>query len=158
MLIKEESIVHQTTAATLVLVAVAIDKLLNTQGLEVACVDEAGALNRTNGREGPARAAHALVLHFRNGTLFDPVHLLWKMVVLLLLIHLFPQDIFRRHASCRLLVGVGLGDGGSSAVLAELMKFLELLMRHVTEGVVTQNVRRLGHLIVVLLDEGCDEE
>ena len=156
MLIKKEGTVHQPAAASLVLLAVAIDQLLNGEGLEIARVNEPSSLDGTNGREGPARAAHALILNLGDGALVDPIHLLGKMMVLLLLIHLLPKDILGAHATAsRRRIGVGLGDGSSAAVLAQLVQLLELIVRHVRVRIVALSVRWLGNLVVVLLDEDC---
>lgn len=156
VLIKEEGTVHQTATASLVLLAVAIDQLLNGEGLEISGVKEPGSFDGTNGRERPARAAHTLILHLGDGALIGPIHVLGKMMVLLLLIHLIPKGILGGHATAsRRRLGVGLGDGSSAAVLAQLVQLLELIVRHVRVRIVAQSVRWLGNLVVVLLDEGC---
>jgi hypothetical protein len=69
-----EGIVHQTAVATLVaLSAGAVNELLLGERHEGAGLDEVDTLNRAGGGERPAGAALALVLHWGDGTLGNPI-------------------------------------------------------------------------------------
>ena len=71
-----EGIVHEATVASVVTKEgrVARHKLLLREGLEVVVGDLVDTLKGTSGRERPARAALALVLHRGNSTLGLPIH------------------------------------------------------------------------------------
>lgn len=66
--------VHEATAAAHVLGGVARDQLLFGQADQLAGLDRVDALDRPSGGEGPAGAAHGLVLHGSDCPTLAPVH------------------------------------------------------------------------------------
>mmetsp|Transcript_5587 Transcript_5587/g.17558 ORF Transcript_5587/g.17558 Transcript_5587/m.17558 type:complete len:314 (-) Transcript_5587:42-983(-) len=138
-----EGLVHQPTAAP-VLRTIARDELLLGERDERARRDAVGALDRARRREGPARAARALVLDRRHAALGHPVDIRWQPVV-------------GRG-------GRGGGDHAHAALLGaggqlEAAQVLggELLPRHVRELVVPESVRVRLRIVrrddVVVLDK-----
>ena len=70
-----EAVVHPASVAALVAVAPgAVHQLLFGQRGQCVACEEPGALDGAHGREGPATAAGALVLHWSHGVLQGPVH------------------------------------------------------------------------------------
>jgi len=74
-----ESIVHETTIATLVaLGGRAVNELLLREGVELFVLEEVSTLHRSGGGESPAGTTLSLVLDWGDGTLSSPVDGIWE--------------------------------------------------------------------------------
>lgn len=74
-----ESIVHETTIATLVaLGGRAVNELLLREGVESFVLEEVSTLHRSGGGESPAGTTLSLVLDWGDGTLSSPVDGIWE--------------------------------------------------------------------------------
>mmetsp|Transcript_26864 Transcript_26864/g.61824 ORF Transcript_26864/g.61824 Transcript_26864/m.61824 type:complete len:271 (+) Transcript_26864:635-1447(+) len=77
LLVKLECIVHETTVTTQIFM-VAIQQVLFTEGNQFPRFDVLGTFQRARGRECPTRTARSLILHRRNATHLDPIHIIRK--------------------------------------------------------------------------------
>merc|ERR1719183_1932932 len=113
LLVEGESVVHQTTVATRILLG-AVNQLLLTEGLQIAGGDFPLALKTASGGEGPAGSALALVLDWGHCTLGGPVDA-------------------RRSSLAGMLVGSHLGHVAMGWLLEAEHGLLVLLVGHGSE-------------------------
>ena len=134
-----EGVIHETAvAAGVVEFCRAVDELLLGERDELAGSAEVSRLERAGGREGPARAALALILDGRHGALLAPV-----------------DRVRHAHALGQLYERAGAGVLAVRHVEACAEHLLaELLERPVGEGVHAKRVRVHAErvLVVVLFD------
>jgi hypothetical protein len=145
-----ESIVHETTIATLVaLGGRAVNELLLREGVERFVLEEVSALHRSGGGESPAGTALSLVLDWGDGTLSSPVDGIWETLhvssVSTLVVSSFVVSLTIMVSLVVSLVLVLLG------VVLESEKFLEFIAGPVGHMVNTPG-GIIGLNLVVVID------
>lgn len=129
--VKQKGIVHQTaTAAEIKFITV--NQLLLRQRDEITRIKKVFAFNGSNGRKGPARTAHALILDWNDGTFFDPVNFVRNVLETTTLSCDLRLRLRRRRLALML---------NPRTVLAEFVDFVELILSQIRELVVTNGKR-----------------
>lgn len=118
LLEENESVLHETTVATLVGFFVAVDEFLLGEREELFVFEEVLTLDVGDGRESPAGTALALVFDWGDSTVVSPIVAIWS-------VHNISEEVLLFH-------GDNSADEGIILLKGEVL-LLELFFGHISE-------------------------
>lgn len=129
---------------------ITVQQILFRQGHQFSCINKQGTFQRTSRRKGPTGSTRALIFNWRHSTHGNPVD--------------FVRTIFQEFTGSSSIHGLDIeaqsflgcqfGKFGVT-VRAQIESTSKLVLRHVRELIVAQQVSGLGLLVVVSFNAFC---